>query len=68
MHCLVLSRQIGHYHNARFRAAGAKFEQFTVLSSAGEGFFSEFSTQSFDGYEVETLSSGREDYMAQVIT
>ncbi|MBO9467534.1 glycosyltransferase [Tropicibacter sp. R15_0] len=66
MHCLALSRQIGHYHNARFRAAAARFDKFTVLSCAGEGFFAEFSAKSFDGYTVETLANGRDEYAALV--
>lgn len=68
MHCLALSRQIGHYHNARFREAATHFDRFTVLSCAGEGFFSEFAANSFDGYEVETIAAGRQAYAAEVVS
>lgn len=66
MHCLALSRQIGHYHDARFRAASGRFERFTVLSCAGEGHFAEFAARRTDGYEVEGLAPDRAAYAAAV--
>ena len=66
MHCAILTRQIGHYHNARFRAAAARFSSVTVISCAGEGYFSEFSAKAFDGYVVRTLSESRTDYSEKV--
>jgi 1,2-diacylglycerol 3-alpha-glucosyltransferase len=68
MHCVALSRQIGHYHNARFKEAGARFDHLTVLNCAGEGFFSEFSAEKFEGFAVERLASGYSHYIEQVLS
>jgi glycosyltransferase involved in cell wall biosynthesis len=68
MHCLVLTRQVGHYHNARFRAAAERFGALTVLSCAGEGYFAEFAANRAEGYAVERLSESHRDYRRLVAT
>lgn len=63
----IFTRQIGPYHDARFRAAYAVCPGVTVVSTASQGWFKEFT--SFDrsgGYPVVTLFNSLTEYDAAI--
>lgn len=62
MHLAILTRQIGHYHDARYRGAAAILPRVTVISTANQGGFAEFLAQNTSGYEVVRVFNGRADY------
>jgi 1,2-diacylglycerol 3-alpha-glucosyltransferase len=66
MHLAIITRQIGHYHAARFRGASEIFDALTVISAANEGDFAEFLARDVSGYSVERLFEGRAAYAAAV--
>lgn len=66
MHLAILTRQIGHYHDARYRAAASVLSRVTVVSTANEGGFKEFLAQDLGGYAVERLFPDRTAYDAAV--
>lgn len=55
MRLALITRQIGHYHDARFRGAAARIRDFLVISVANEGGFREFLASDTDGYPVERI-------------
>lgn len=62
MHILVLTRQIGHYHDARYRGAHAVFERVSVVQTASEGGFAEFLATRVGDYERHSLYDNRKAY------
>lgn len=62
MHLVVLTRQIGHYHDARYRGAAATHERLTVVSSANQGGFAEFLAKDTGDYAVVRLTEDRAAY------
>lgn len=58
----ILTRQIGHYHNARYKGAAAEVDQITVISTAGQGEFKEFLAKDRGGYDVIDLFTSRSHY------
>jgi glycosyltransferase involved in cell wall biosynthesis len=63
---VVLTRQIGHYHDARFRAAAATLGNLSVLSLANEGGFGHFLARDPWGYAIDRLFPDRKAYEAAV--
>ena len=66
MNTVVITRQIGHYHDARFRAAAATIDRFSVLSLANEGGFRQFLARDPGGYPINRLFPNRKAYEAAV--
>ena len=66
MHLALVCRQIGHYHDARFRAARERFDAFSVVSAANEGGFAEFLARDTGGYPVSRLFPDREKFRSAV--
>lgn len=66
MRIVILTRQIGHYHDARYRGAQPMFDNVTVISTTGEGGFSEFLATDLGGYERVELYTNREAYEASL--
>ncbi|MEL6687511.1 MAG: glycosyltransferase family 4 protein [Pseudomonadota bacterium] len=64
MHVAILTRQIGHYHNARYRGAADAIEHVTVISTINQGGFSEFLAKETGGYDVERIFPNPDDYNA----
>ena len=64
MHITLLTRQIGHYHDARYRGAVEMFDRVTVIVTAGEGFFSEFAARELGAYTCIHLNASQADYEA----
>ena len=62
MHILILTRQIGHYHDARYRGAHAVFERVSVVQTASEGGFAEFLATRVGDYERHSLYENRKAY------
>lgn len=59
---VIFTRQIGHYHDARFRAAAEALENLTVISTANESDFSELLARDLGNYPVEPLFADKEAY------
>lgn len=66
MHLAILTRQIGHYHDARYRGAAAAIDRVTVISTANQGGFAEFLAADTGAYAVEKLFPDRAAYDAGV--
>ena len=66
MHLAVLTRQIGHYHDARYRSAAAVLPRVTVVSTANEGGFTEFLADDLGDYAVQRLFPSHVAYCAAV--
>lgn len=70
MHLAILTRQIGHYHDARYRGAAAMFDRVTVISTANEGGFAQFLAaekgEDRTPYHIEKLFPDRAAYDAAV--
>ncbi|MBL4811868.1 MAG: glycosyltransferase family 4 protein [Rhodobacteraceae bacterium] len=64
MHIAILTRQIGHYHDARYRGAAAVIEQVTVVSTTSQGGFAGFLAKENEGYGVRRLYGDRASYDA----
>lgn len=63
----IFTRQIGPYHDARFRAAYAVCPGVTVVSTASQGWFKEFTSFDRSGaYPVKTLYNSLPDYDAAI--
>lgn len=62
MRVAVITRQIGHYHDARFRGAAQSLEDFVVIAIANEGAFAEFLAHDRGTYPVERLFDSRAIY------
>jgi len=62
MHLAILTRQIGHYHGARYRETSRVVDALTVLSVANEGEFPEFLARDISGFQVERLFPNRGAY------
>ncbi|MEM9153697.1 MAG: glycosyltransferase [Cyanobacteria bacterium P01_F01_bin.33] len=62
MHLLVLTRQIGNYHNARYASAAEKVDRLTVLSTTNRAAFSQFLAINPIGYDIVRLFSDRAAY------
>ncbi|MEM7766159.1 MAG: glycosyltransferase [Pseudomonadota bacterium] len=62
----IFTRQIGHYHNARYRGAAAALGDVTVISTANQGGFAEFLYKEAVNYEVVKVFEAREAYDAAV--
>lgn len=58
----ILTAQIGHYHDARFRAVAAAGADFTVIATQNEADFSEFMALGSDRYPVQRMFEGRAAY------
>ena len=65
-HIVILTRQIGHYHDARFRSTAKAVERLTVVSTANRGGFAEFLASETEGYDVVRLFPDRLTYDAAV--
>lgn len=63
----ILTRQIGHYHDARYRGAAAYFDNVTVISTANQGAFPEFLAQDIGNYDVSPLYDSRAQYNQAVV-
>jgi len=59
----ILTAQIGHYHDARYRALAATGTPFTVLATQNEADFAEFMASRTGGYPVQHLFKGRAAYL-----
>lgn len=66
MHLAILTRQIGHYHDARYRGAAAALDRVTVISTANQGGFAEFLAEDTGAYAIEKLFPDRSAYDAAV--
>lgn len=66
MHLVILTRQIGHYHDARYRGAAAVIPRLTVISTANQGGFAEFLAKDTGAYAVCRLFADRAAYDAAV--
>lgn len=64
MHVAILTRQIGHYHNARYCGAAEAIDRVTVISTANQGGFAEFLAKNTGEYNIERLFPDREHYDA----
>lgn len=62
MHIAIFTRQIGHYHNARYVGAAGAVEKVTVISTANEGGFAEFLAKDLGGYDILRLYPDRQSY------
>lgn len=62
MTLVIFTAQIGHYHDARYRAVAATGTPFIVLATQNEADFSEFMASRSGGYPVEPLFDGRVAY------
>ncbi|MEM0985412.1 MAG: glycosyltransferase [Pseudomonadota bacterium] len=62
----IFTRQIGHYHDARFRGAVDVIGDVTIISTANEGGFAEFVHRKPLNYSVIKLFEMRTDYDAAV--
>lgn len=58
----LFTTQIGHYHDARYRAVAATGTSLTVIATQNEADFSEFMASSDGGYPVQQLFDGRSAY------
>jgi glycosyltransferase involved in cell wall biosynthesis len=68
MKYVIMTAQIGHYHNARFRAFADKCADFSVLAAQNEGDFPEFMAEGEYDYRVHQLFSDRATYLDAVRT
>lgn len=66
MHVAILTRQIGHYHDARYRGAAQVLDRVTVISTANQGGFAQFLAKDTGAYAVEKLFPDRTAYDAAV--
>ncbi len=64
MHIALLTRQIGHYHDARYRGAYDAFEKVSVVQTASEGGFAEFLATRVGDYDRHALYQSRAEYDA----
>jgi glycosyltransferase involved in cell wall biosynthesis len=64
MHIVTLTRQISHYHRARFEAAAEHAERLTVIALTNEGKFREFVSTGPIPCAVVRLYSDRAEYLA----
>ena len=62
MNLALFTAQIGHYHDARYRAVAARDVPFTVVATQNEADFAEFMASREGGYPVEQLFKGRAAY------
>lgn len=62
----IFTRQIGHYHNARYRGAAEAIGDVTVISTANQGGFAEFLYKEDVIYNVVKLFETRDAYDAAV--
>ena len=67
MHLAILTRQIGHYHDARYRGAAGEILRVTVISTANQGGFAEFLAADTGDYAIERLFADRAAYDEAVI-
>lgn len=58
----LFTAQIGHYHDARYRAVAAMGTHFTVIATQNEADFTEFLSSRTCGYPVDPLYNGRAAY------
>jgi glycosyltransferase involved in cell wall biosynthesis len=63
---VILTRQINHYHDARFRAAAARLGNLSVISLANEGGFHHVLARDPGGYAIDRLFPDRKAYEAAV--
>jgi glycosyltransferase involved in cell wall biosynthesis len=63
---VILTRQIGHYHDARFRAAAARLGKLSVLSLANDSGFDHVLARDPGGYAINHLFPDRQAYEAAV--
>ena len=59
MKLAIFTRQIGHYHNARYLGAADVIDKIVVFSAVNEADFSELLSSSNGEYEVESLFSSK---------
>ena len=64
MRTVLLTRQIGHYHDARYRAAARTLGALTVIATAGEGAFAGFTEGPRGGYGRTVLNRTMAEYGA----
>ena len=62
MHLAIFTRQIGHYHDARYRSAAAALDRVTVISTANQGGFAEFLARDTGAYDIVRLFEDRAGY------
>ena len=62
MRVAVITRQISHYHDARFRGAAQNLGDFVVIAIENEGAFAEFLARDRGTYPVEQLFDNRATY------
>lgn len=62
MKLVILTAQIGHYHDARYRALAAAGSDVTVVATQNEADFAEFMAVETGGYPAQRLFEGREAY------
>ena len=66
MRLAILTRQIGHYHDARYRAAARRVGRLTVIATAGEGAFEAFAATGMGDYDRIVLNRTKPTYDAAV--
>lgn len=66
MHIAVVARQIGNYHDARYRATAKLVERLTIISTANEGGFAEFLSDNVGPYAALRLFPNRRQYQLAV--
>ncbi|WP_271078024.1 glycosyltransferase [Aurantiacibacter sp. MUD61] len=59
----ILTSQIGHYHDARYRGASEQIDDLVVIVGENEGGFAEFTVEASDGYSVERLFESSAAFM-----
>lgn len=62
MRCVLLIQDIGHYHDARYRALASLGVKCTVVALHNEAGFTEFMAPEFGAYPVRKLFESRSDY------
>lgn len=62
MHLAILTRQIGHYHHARYTGAAEAIGKVTVISTANQGGFSQFLSKETGRYNIVKLFEDRNAY------
>ncbi|GAA0277796.1 glycosyltransferase family 4 protein [Alteraurantiacibacter aestuarii] len=62
MHLVILTREIGHYHDARYRGAARVIDRVSVISSMNEAGFAQFLAKDTGSYAIEKLFESRAAY------
>ncbi|MER8370175.1 glycosyltransferase [Mesorhizobium sp. M1378] len=58
----IISRQISHYHMARFRASAITLSDLVVIATANEGAFSELLAKDTGAFPTKRLFANQQEY------